>query len=111
MKDPCPNPGPRASALGLGLRVWASEIKWLAARAVRRYEIGRLEKRLGEEYGLLGRLEAGDADQAGPGAREFCLGQIGFLKTEIQALARDLEEASALRRRRLSDPGREGGGS
>jgi len=68
----------------LGLKTWVAEVKWLTKSVLGRFEIGRLEKELEREYGLLGRIA--EAPRGKMDEKELCLKQITFLKEEIETL-------------------------
>lgn len=72
-----------------GLRVWLREMQWMGKTSMRRFEIGRLEKQLKEEYVHLGRIA--EAPRGRKEEKERTLKQIQFLKEEIAALEEDLE--------------------
>ena len=78
-------------ALTLGLTVLGSELKWLAVKGVRSFELRQLRRRLDEEYALLGRLTAelaaaGESASQGHEDVRLALGQIDFLREEIARL-------------------------
>jgi len=78
----------------LGLKTWLAEMAWLTRSVLGRFEIGRLEKELEREYAALGRIA--EQPRGRKEEKDQCLGQIGFLKEEIETLktelARDREE-------------------
>lgn len=74
-----------------GFSVMGSELKWVAIKSLRNWEICQLRKRLKEEYSLLGRVIASDAqDQR---EAELSRRQISFLKEEIAHLEQELVRA------------------
>lgn len=87
------------SNLTTGLKVVASELRWIVAGRVRAFEIMQLRRRLEREYEALGRLaepqlaalRAGaEADLSGLGRdADLCLKQIEFLREEIALLDGD----------------------
>lgn len=72
----------------LGLKTWLAETKWLIRSLSGRFEVGRLEKELEREYGILGRIA--EAPRGRMEEKELCLRQIAFLKEEIAALGEEL---------------------
>ncbi|WP_272698972.1 hypothetical protein [Desulfovibrio sp. Fe33] len=90
----------------LGLKTWLAEMKWLARSLSGRFEVGRLEKELDREYGILGRIA--ETPRGRKDEKELCLKQISFLKEEIAALR---EELSNDREERMKHVRREGGAS
>lgn len=77
-------------SFSLGLKVWGREMRRLSQTALLRFEQGRLEKRLAQEYERLGKLAAasrgGTVDAVDWDAS---LKQIDFLQEEIATLARE----------------------
>jgi hypothetical protein len=90
----------------LGLKTWLAEMKWLARSLSGRFEVGRLEKELEREYGILGRIA--EAPRGKMAEKELCLRQIDFLKEEIGALK---EELANDREERMKQVRREDGGA
>ncbi|KAB1439103.1 hypothetical protein [Pseudodesulfovibrio senegalensis] len=79
-----------------GLKVWLDEIRWMGKTSLRRFEIGRLEKQLEEEYVHLGRIA--EAPRGRKEEKERTLGQIKFLKEEINTLQEELEQGDKERK-------------
>lgn len=94
------------SIFRLGLKTWLAEMKWLARSLSGRFEVGRLEKELEREYGILGRIA--EAPRGQMAEKELCLKQIAFLKEEIAALK---EELANDREERMKHVRREDGGA
>ncbi|WP_238528158.1 hypothetical protein [Pseudodesulfovibrio mercurii] len=90
----------------LGLKTWWAEMKWLARSLSGRFEVGRLEKELEREYGILGRIA--EAPRGRMEEKELCIKQIAFLKEEIEALR---EELANDREERMKRVRREDGGA
>ena len=90
----------------LGLKTWLAEMKWLVRSLAGRFEVGRLEKELEREYGILGRIA--EAPRGKKADKELCLKQIAFLKEEIDALK---EELANDREERMKHIRREDGGA
>lgn len=85
-----PTPGDslsRMQAIVLGWKLLASELRWLALKSLRRWEVRQLRKRLRQEYTTLGRLTSQDASQE---ATDLCRRQIEFLQEEIEYLEKEL---------------------
>ena len=85
-----PTPGDRLSrmeAIVLGWKLLASELRWLALKSLRRWEIRQLRKRLRQEYANLGRLTSRNAPKD---ATDLCRSQIEFLQEEIEYLEKEL---------------------
>ncbi len=76
--------------LVFGFKVWLDEIRWMGKTSLRRFEIGRLEKQLEEEYVHLGRIA--EAPRGRKEEKERILRQIRFLKEEIGTLEDELEQ-------------------
>ena len=74
----------------LGLKTWLAEIKWLVRSLMGRFEIGRLEKELEREYGMLGRIT--ETPRGRQEEKQLCLKQIDFLREEIETLKRELAD-------------------
>jgi hypothetical protein len=72
----------------LGLKTWLAEMAWLTRSVLGRFEIGRLEKELEQEYGNLGRIA--EQPRGRKEDKELCLRQIDFLKEEIATLRDEL---------------------
>ncbi len=89
----------------LGIRTWLEEIKWLSRSVLGRFEISRLEKELNREYGILGRIAENPRGKMDDKA--LCLGQITFLKEEIDTLKRDLalDREERMKKLRTGDRG------
>ena len=79
----------------LGLRVIGSEIHWKILEAIRKWEIRQLQKRLNQEYEILGQLEVKEAEaelnKEQEAEKELCLKQVHFLQEEIQFLQQALD--------------------
>lgn len=89
----------------LGLKTWLAEVGWLSRSVLARFEIGRLEKELEQEYATLGRIA--EQPRGRKDDKELCLGQISFLKDEIETLKAELaqdREARMSKLRRDGDP-------
>ncbi|AMK09914.1 MAG: hypothetical protein AB7E51_10130 [Pseudodesulfovibrio sp.] len=88
----------------LGLKTWLAEVKWLTRSLAGRFEIGRLEKELDREYGILGRIA--EAPRGRMEEKELCLKQIAFLREEIAHLKEELanDREARMRRVRGQDP-------
>jgi len=89
----------------LGLKTWLAEMKWLVRSLSGRFEVGRLEKELEREYGILGRIA--EAPRGRKAEKELCLKQIAFLKEEIDALKDELanDREERMKRVRRQDGG------
>lgn len=75
----------------MGLSVMGSELKWVAIKSLRNWEICQLRKRLKEEYALLGRVTADEVqDQR---EAELSRRQISFLQEEIAHLEQEVVRA------------------
>jgi hypothetical protein len=83
----------------LGLRTWLAEFKGLVRSLSGRFEVGRLEKELEREYGILGRIA--EAPRGRKAEKELCLKQIAFLKEEIDALKDELANDRKERMKRV----------
>jgi uncharacterized small protein (DUF1192 family) len=83
----------------LGLRTWLAEMGWLTRSVLGRFEIGRLEKELEREYATLGRIA--EQPRGRKEEKEQCLGQIGFLREEIETLKAELARDREARMRPL----------
>ncbi|ADU64128.1 hypothetical protein Daes_3136 [Pseudodesulfovibrio aespoeensis Aspo-2] len=89
----------------LGLKTWLAEMGWLSRSVLARFEIGRLEKELEQEYATLGRIA--EQPRGRKEDKDLCLGQISFLKEEIETLKAELVQDREARMSRLrpdSDP-------
>lgn len=91
--------GPLAN-LRLGLRVLASELRWLVQRGLRGLEIRQVRKRLEQEYLTLGqisaRLAAEDADRDSLRRdQELSVAQVAFLEQELALLEAERERSRA----------------
>lgn len=75
--------------LVFGLKVWLDEMRRMGKTSLRRFEIGRLEKQLEEEYAHLGRIA--EAPRGRKEEKERALQQIQFLKDEIELLTEEME--------------------
>ncbi len=85
-----PAPGDRLSRMEtivLGWKLLASELRWLALKSLRRWEIRQLRKRLRQEYANLGRLTSQNAPKD---ATDLARRQIEFLHEEIEYLEKEL---------------------
>lgn len=93
----------------LGLKTWLAEMKWLVRSLSGRFEIGRLEKELEREYGILGRIA--EAPRGRMAEKDLCLKQIDFLKEEIAALKAELatDREERMKRVRRQDVGQSQG--
>lgn len=79
-----------------GLRLLASETKWVFIRGFRRWEIRQMEKRLAEEYQNLGKSfsesrSRGEAFDPATSDNDLTLKQIDFLREELAHLEADLD--------------------
>ncbi|WP_319582504.1 hypothetical protein [uncultured Pseudodesulfovibrio sp.] len=94
----------------LGLKTWVAEVKWLVRSLAGRFEVGRLEKELDREYGILGRIA--EAPRGKKADKELCLKQIAFLKEEIDALKEELanNREEGMKQNRREDGGASQGG-
>ncbi|MBU1001266.1 MAG: hypothetical protein KKE73_01955 [Proteobacteria bacterium] len=84
--------------LKVGLKVLFTELKWTVSKMVRGYEIKQMDRRLEEEYALLGklarqRMDSGNKQAAMPrdGEAGIILSQIEFLEQEIKFLHREID--------------------
>lgn len=73
-----------------GLDVWKREVGRLLKGLHLRWEISRLEKRLAEEYTVLGRIA--EAPRGRGKEKELCIRQIAFLKDEIERLRNSADQ-------------------
>lgn len=110
--DSTPQPAGKGILSNLldGLKVVGSEIKWLALGGLRAFEIRRMEKRLDQEYQVLGKEVHEQAQSQKPGQGpgqgpvwdekiQLSLKQIDFLQEEIAYLK---EERKNFRREFVS---------
>ena len=89
-----------ASTLALGLKVLASEYKWLGLKGMRAFEIRQMKRRLDQEYTVLGRAlskiltdpEAKKASFPIDEDTRLILRQISFLRDEISLLEEEREQ-------------------
>jgi hypothetical protein len=82
----------------LGLKVLASELKWLGISLVHRWELSQMRKRLDEEYETLGGLKERRKSSDDPSLAEdieLSTRQIDFLKQEIDHLGEENERSRA----------------
>jgi cell division protein FtsB len=84
-------PKPRFfETFGLGLKLVASELKWLGIEAIHRLEARQMKRRLAEEQRELGELTQKKTAQPDSAAYdreiELALKQVEFLKEEIDHL-------------------------
>ncbi|WP_285907802.1 hypothetical protein [Pseudodesulfovibrio pelocollis] len=87
----------------LGLKTWLAEMGWLTRSVLGRFEISRLEKELEREYATLGRIA--EQPRGRKEEKDQCLGQISFLKEEIETLKAELAQDREARMRPLRGEG------
>lgn len=92
----------------LGLKTWLAEVGWLSRSVLARFEIGRLEKELEQEYATLGRIA--EQPRGRKEDKDLCLAQISFLKEEIETLKAELIQDREARMSRLRPDGDAPGG-
>lgn len=85
----------------LGLRTWKAEMQWLVRSVLGRFEVGRLEKELEREYGILGRIA--ESPRGRQADKELCLRQIDFLREEITNLKTELANDREARMKQVRD--------
>lgn len=87
----------------LGLKTWLAEMGWLTRSVLGRFEISRLEKELEREYATLGRIA--EQPRGRKEEKDQSLGQISFLKEEIETLKAELAQDREARMRPLRGEG------